>query len=112
MIMEGSEACFTKTLLLQARSAQLAKMAERQTRQAAVAQHTPPTKRWIDPAIIERNFRCARRAVDAAHPGCHHPEKGGPSEDTAFMAVERRGRQRRSGSASACQETVCLDFAV
>ena len=42
---------------MQARVEQLAKRAEYQNRQAAIAQDLPESKRWIDPEIIERNFR-------------------------------------------------------
>ena len=45
------------SLCEQARLAQLAKRAEYQDRQAAIAQDLPESKRWIDPAIIERNFK-------------------------------------------------------
>lgn len=44
-------------LIVQARLASLAKRAEYQNRQAALAQDLPESKRWIDPEIIERNFR-------------------------------------------------------
>jgi len=42
---------------LQARLDQLAKRAEHQARQAAIAQDLPESKRWIDSALIERNFQ-------------------------------------------------------
>ena len=45
---------------VQARLNQVAKRAEYQARQAAIAQDLPESKRWIDPALIERNFQCAR----------------------------------------------------
>lgn len=48
---------------MQVRQAQLAKRAEFQSKQAAVAQALPESKRWIDPELIERNFKCATVAL-------------------------------------------------
>ncbi len=42
-----------------ARVAQLEAAKARQSRQAADAEKRPEFKKWIDPAIIERNARCA-----------------------------------------------------